>query len=161
MRAQIGFFAILSAAVLGGCTTVPASEVGLAPGVERISFLPETAPFCGRCENTKLIATSEGQLLVEVGHWGGKYRNWQRKRTVRRITSVQFANFKQALEAYKPKEDVLRGDENCLNYIHDQDGLRVEWAKGEDRRVRIFDFGCLDDRAMNEAVRASPETLGQ
>jgi hypothetical protein len=160
MDAGPRFAIVIVAAFLGGCAVVPMPEPGLAPGVERISFEPQPAPFCGRCENTKLIVTRDGQLLVEVGHWGGNYRNWQRQRTVRRITSAQFANFKQALEAYKPKEDVLRVDESCANYTHDQDGLRVEWAKGEDRRVRVFDFGCLDDRAMNEVVRASPEALG-
>lgn len=147
---------LFAAATLSGCASLSRPT----QGAERISFQPQPAPFCGRCESTNLVVTADGQLHIEVGHWGGHYRNWKRERSIRQITLAQFEDFKRRLEAYRPAEDTLRGDAACVNYITDQDGVLVEWSNGEERQTRVFDFGCLDDPAMNEAVRTAPSALG-
>jgi hypothetical protein len=158
MGAGVRWVVALIAVTVSGCATV--TQPPAAPGVQQISFELQEPPFCGRCETTKLVATSDGHLLIEVGHWGGNYRNWKRQRSVRPITLEQFAEFKQALDAYRPTQNALQSNEQCANYIHDQAGLLVEWTNGNERRVRVFDFGCADDRAMNEAVQAAPKVLG-
>lgn len=99
-------------------------------------------------------------MVIESGHWAGNYRNWQRWREVRQLAPGQFAAFKGILEPYKPKRDIPPSETACANYIADNDGAIVEWIGGDGRRTRVFDFGCLDDRAMNEAVRSAPKALG-
>ncbi|MDO8378284.1 hypothetical protein [Phenylobacterium sp.] len=149
---------LCAALTLAGCATprVPAPKAE----VERISFRPQGPPFCGRCENTSFVVAADGELRMDVGHWAGSYRTWVRKRSVRRISPEQFADFKRRLEPYRPVHDVLRPDEACRSFISDADGLTVEWIHGDERRVRVFDFGCLDDRAMNDTLRRASAALG-
>lgn len=68
----------------------------------------------------------------------------------------QFLEFKARLAPYKPDRDVMN---DCKDYLTDNDGAVVEWITGEDTRVRVFDFGCRDDKAMVEAVRSAPKVL--
>lgn len=156
---KIGIESIALVVIVGvaGCATQ--ASVPAKSGVEQISFRPQLPPFCGRCETVNFVVRENGQLIVERGHWAGNYRNWQRRREVRQITPEQFAAFKGILEPYKPNQNTSPGEIACVNYITDNDGTLVEWLGGDGRSTRIFDFGCLDDRAMNEAVRSAPKVL--
>jgi hypothetical protein len=158
MKLGIGTVALIAVATLGACATEAASPPKSRG--EQISFRPQPPPFCGRCETTDLVVSADGLLVIERGHWAGNYRNWQRRREVRQITPGQFAAFKGILEPYKPNRDTPPSEPACANYITDNDGAIVEWITDEGRRTRVFDFGCLDDRAMNEAVRSAPKALG-
>ncbi len=153
-----GVAVLCAALTLVGCGT-PRGPA-LNTDVERISFRPDAAPFCGRCDSTSFVVAADGELRVDVGHWAGRYRNWVRKRSIRRISPEQFADFKRRLEPYKPAHDLRRPDEACGSSISDADGLTVEWTHGDERRVRVFDFGCLDDRVMNDILRGAPAALG-
>lgn len=130
------------------------------PDVEQITFDPHPPPFCGRCETMKFVASADGVLRIETGYYAGHYKDWRRRREVRRITPEQFADFKARLAAYRGERDIVGGEEGCRTYHTDDAGLRVAWASGSDRRVRVFDLGCQDDPAMNKAVLAAPTVLG-
>ena len=145
------------AVALSGCATPPAPGGGV---VERISFRPSPPPFCGRCETTAFTVGADGEVRIEKGYWAGSYRDWRIRRTVKHVTAEQFAAFKRRLAAYKPAGDVLEGERGCQSYLSDNDGVVVEWSGDGEARRRVFDFGCLDDRAMNETVRGAPSVLG-
>lgn len=158
MKRGIETVALIVVALLAGC----ASRAPLQPGpaAEQISFRPQSSPFCGRCATINVLAGADGQLVIERGHWAGNYCNWERRREVRQITPGQFAAFRGILEPYKPDQNTPVGEEACVNFITDTDGAIVEWIGGDRRLARVFDFGCLDDQAMNEAVRSAPRALG-
>lgn len=158
MKRGIETVALIAVALLAGC----ASQAPLQPGpaLEQISFRPRSPPFCGRCETINVLASADGQLVIERGNWAGIYRNWERRREVRQITPSQFAAFRGILEPYKPDQNAPVREEACANFITDNGGAIVEWIGGDGRLARVFDFGCLDDRAMNEAVRSAPRALG-
>jgi hypothetical protein len=145
------------AVAVSGCAGTPPPG---AAAIERISFRPDPPPFCGRCETTTFTVAADGEVRIETGYWAGSYHDWRRQRTVKHVTAEQFAEFKRRLAPYKPTHDLLQGEVGCRNYITDNDGAIVEWSNGAERLKRVFDFGCLDDRAMNEAVRGAPGTLG-
>ncbi|UAL10861.1 hypothetical protein [Caulobacter segnis] len=147
---------ILVATTLAGCASAPP----IAPAVERIAFAPTPPPFCGRCETVKFVASADGVLRVEAGYWAGNYRDWRRRREVRQITPEQFADFKARLAPYRGQRDIAGGEAGCQSYHTDDAGLRVEWVSDSGRRVRVFDFGCEDDPAMNRIVSAAPTALG-
>ena len=130
------------------------------PTVERIAFEPTSPPFCGRCETVKFVASADGVLRLETGYFAGDYKDWRRHREVRRITPEQFADFKARLAPYRGERDIIDGESGCRKYHSDDAGLRVEWASGSERRVRVFDFGCEDDPTMNKIVPAAPSALG-
>jgi hypothetical protein len=158
MKLGLVIAALVAVAPIAGCAAQ--STLPLASGVERISLRPQPPPFCGRCETAAVVVSADGRLVIERGHWAGNYRNWKRRREVRQVTPEQFAAFKGILETYKPSQNTPPGGTACANYISDNDGAIVEWIGGDGRRARVFDFGCLDDRAMNEAVRSAPKALG-
>jgi hypothetical protein len=156
-RAILATLALCAGAALSGCAATPAPG---AAAIERISFQPAPGPFCGRCENTQFTVGADGEVQIETGYWAGRYRDWRRQRTVKHVTAEQFAEFKRRLAPYKPTQDLLQGEVGCRNYITDNGGAIVEWSDSAERRKRVFDFGCLDDRAMNDAVRGAPSALG-
>lgn len=158
MKLRIETVSLIAVAVLAGCAT----QAPLPPksGVEQISFRHQPPSFCGRCESFNFVVSAAGRLVIEKGHWAGNYSNWQRRREVRQISQGQFETFKGILEPYKPDLDTLRDHEGCANYITDNEGTIVTWLGGDGRRTRVFDFGCLDDPAKNEAVRSAPKALG-
>ena len=149
------FRSVLVAAALAGCAGAPMAD----PAVDRITYETTPPPFCGRCETLKFTASADGVLRVETGHYAGDYRDWRRRHEVRRITPEQFAEFKARLAPYRGERDIIGGEEGCRDYYSDDAGLRVEWASGSERRVRVFDFGCKDDPAMNNIVLAAPGAL--
>ena len=158
MKLGVETVALIAVAALAACATHAGS--GPKSGVEQISFRPQSPPFCGRCETTNLVVSADGRMVIERGHWAGNYRNWQRRRKVRQVAPGQFAAFKGILEPYKPQRGTEPSETVCLNYMTDNDGVIVEWIGHDGHRARVFDFGCLDDRAMNEAVRSAPKALG-
>ncbi len=156
-RAIFTTLALCAGMTLSACAGTP------GPGgdvIERISYRPEPGPFCGRCETTQFTVRADGEVRIETGYWAGSYRDWRRQRTVKRVTAAQFAEFKRRLAPYKLPHDVMQGEVGCRDFISDNDGAMVEWSDGAVRVTRVFDFGCLDDRTMNEAVRGAPAALG-
>lgn len=149
-------FSIFVAAMLAGCV----SSHPVDPNIERIAFEPMAPPFCGRCESTKFVVGADGVLRIETGYYAGHYRDWRRHREVRRVTPDQFADFKARLAPYREEANVVIGEAGCRKYHTDDAGLRVEWVSGSERRVRIFDFGCEDDPALNKIVLSAPGALG-
>lgn len=158
MKLGIRTVALIAVALLAGCANQ--APLQPRPAIEQISFQPQSPPFCGRCEAIKVLAGADGQLVIERGHWAGNYRNWERRREVRQITQDQFAAFRSILAPYKPDPNAPAGEVACANFITDNVGVIVEWIGGDKHLARVFDFGCLDDQAMNEAVRSAPRALG-
>lgn len=126
--------------------------------MDRISFEEQPPPFCGRCETTSFIALSDGRVLVERGYWAGDYRNWRTRRRTIDTTPEQYSRFREALAPYKPTRDTAPSDD-CATGLSDQDGVIVRWSEDGTEVYRYFDFGCLDDPVMNEAVRRAPQEL--
>lgn len=98
-------------------------------------------------------------LSSETGYWAGNYRNWRSHRRQTQVSPEQFQAFKNHLAPYKPERDVLASENQCKRYITDNDRVTVEWLASDERRIRVFDFGCLDDTNMNDTIRKAPEIL--
>lgn len=156
MRLAVILFAPIAVAALSACASQPA----LDRGVEQISFEPQPAPFCGVCETTSFVVTATGELRIEKGRWRGNYRHWERRRETKRVTAAQYEAFKQTLEPYVRGESGPTTTASCVDYIPDQDGALVRMTGKDGSRLRAFDFGCLDDSAMNDVVRSAPKVLG-
>ena len=159
MAARIKSFSVLLLlAVQAGCATAPREQIG--SGVERISYETQPPPFCGRCDSTIIMASANGRLVIETGHWAGRYRDWRRQRSVRQITPAQFEDFKRRLEPYRPAKGDVQGDTGCTHFITDNDGVLVKWSGAGEPRIYLFDFGCLDEKVRNQIVRTAPAALG-
>lgn len=157
MRVRYGLFVSFMALLLTGCANPGLAEFR-SQATEWIAFDEQTPPFCGRCDSTRLVALSNGRVLFERGHWEGNYRDWRASRRAVQVSSEQYARFREALAPYKPLRDAVP-DAECADYITDQDGAIVVWLEDGIEVTRVFDFGCLDDRGMNDAVRNSVQLL--
>ena len=74
------------------------------------------------------------------------------------VPSERYTRFKEALAPYKPLQDTVP-EPDCADYITDQDGATVVWLEDGIEVTRVFDFGCLDDRRMNDVIRQSTQLL--
>lgn len=151
-------------AALAACAGVPRPPtMPLARGEVLIKLENEPGPFCGRCDNVRITALSDGRVWIEHGFWQGKYRNWRVERRLVQTTPERFASFREALSPYRPKGELsLQDKPPCHTFWFDVDGVRVEWqdASGTDRL--LLNFGCdpESNRAMADALRAAPDLLG-
>lgn len=157
MRAPFALFALSVALLPAGCASPGLAEFRSGES-EWIAFEEQPPPFCGRCDSTQLVALSSGRVLIERGHWEGNYRDWRVSRHTVQLSSDQIARFRATLAPYKPMRDTVP-DADCADYITDQDGAVVTWREDGIEVRRVFDFGCLDDRQMNDAVRQSIRSL--
>ena len=157
MRAHFALFATSMALLLVGCAN-PGLEEFRSGESDWIAFDEQPHPFCGRCDSTRLVALSSGRVLIERGHWEGNYRDWRVSRRTVQLSSDQLARFRATLAPYKPLRDTAP-DADCAGYITDQDGAVVTWLEDGNEVRRVFDFGCLGDRQMNDAVRQSIQPL--
>jgi hypothetical protein len=128
--------------------------------MERISYRYELPFMCGgRCEATSFAMTPDGTLRVETSY--NRQGNGDRLTTRRTIrsTPAQFAALKERLARYQPAVGQNVDEPQCKNGLTDQAGAVVEWWTGLEKRIRVFDFGCQDDPAMNHMLRELPAAL--
>ena len=157
MRALFALFISSVALLTAGCASPGLAEFRSGES-EWIAFDEQPPPFCGRCDSARLVALSSGLVLIERGHWEGTYRDWRVSRHTVQLSPDQNARFRATLAAYKPLRDTVPAAD-CADYITDQDGAVVTWLEDGNEVRRVFDFGCLDDRQMNDAVRQSIQRL--
>jgi hypothetical protein len=152
------------AATLAACVSVPPPPIApLVASDELITMENEPGPFCGRCDNVKITALSDGRVWIEHGYWAGRYRDWRVERRLEHALPENFARFREALRPHRPRGELaLQEKPPCETFWNDVDGARVEWrdANGTDRL--ILNFGCdpASKRAMADALRAAPNLLG-
>ena len=152
-----------SAATLVACASVP--QPLTAPPEENgqlITLENEPGPFCGRCDNVKITALSDGRVWIEHGYWAGSYRDWRVERRLEHVPRERFARFREALRPYRPKGELaLQEKPPCETFWHDVDGARVEWKDATGADKLILNFGCDPEskRPMADAVRAAPDLL--
>jgi hypothetical protein len=152
------------AATLSSCATVSRPPTApLAASEELITLENEPGPFCGRCDNVKITALSDGRVWIEHGYWAGRYRDWRVERRLEHVSLESFTRFREALRPHRPSgELVLQGKPPCETFWNDLDGVRVEWRDGAKSDKLILNFGCdLETKqAMAEALRTAPDALG-
>lgn len=147
---------ILSVLFLAGCATLPE----IPEGLEKIAFEPQPPPFCGRCETTNFVAVSDGRVWIERGYWVRDHKDWRVSRRLVHTSPEQFVLLRERLEPYKSPRSTGSSETDCGSYISDNDGAIVTWSSNGVETRRVFDFGCLDDREMNDAVRNAHDVLG-
>jgi hypothetical protein len=157
MRAHFALFASSMALLLAGCASPGLAEFR-SDASEWIAFDEQPPPFCGRCDCTRLVALGDGRVLIERGHWEGNYKDWRVSRRFVQVSSEQYDRFRETLAPYKPVRNTVP-DADCAAYLTDQDGATVVWLDDGIEVSRVFDFGCLDDRQMNDAIRQSIQRL--
>ena len=109
---------------------------------------------------TAFVAAAVSGVWIENGHWAGSYREWRVSKRHVQLTSQHFARFRDRLEPYRPAFDTIPEVGDCKSHMSDAGGS-VTWAWGNSVVKRVADFGCLDDRAMNNAVgSARAEVFG-
>jgi hypothetical protein len=156
---SIALAASLSSALIGcaGIPTEPARQ-----DEELISYETSPGPFCGRCDTIKIVATSDGRVWIEQGHWAGNYSDWQTRRRYPRVTPARFARFQARLAPHRPVglHDMTDPD-NCTEFWHDMSEVSVRWKGGGADGTLRFYFGCDPDlnAALTEALQAAPAEL--
>ena len=162
-KLSLGLLAFVTA-TLAACVSVPRSPTAPSGVSDQLITLEnEPGPFCGRCDNVKITALSDGRVWMEHGYWAGNYRDWRVERRLEQVLPERFARFREALRPYRPKGELALQDKPpCKTFQPDVGGARVEWkdATGEDKL--ILNFGCDPEgkRAMADSVRAAPDLLG-
>lgn len=137
---------------LGACASISPPE-----GLERIVYDPQPPPFCGACETRTITVAADDTVWIEDGHWAGDYSNWTVRR--RRLAGEPgtYARLRDALAPYRPATERLPtfAGEGCEHYLTDNGGAVITWSGVSGAVRRILDHGCLDDRAMNDAIEAA------
>jgi len=143
MRRLIPSLAIC-AALLGACATPPAPELSRK---NWISIQTYNGPFCGRCNNTKLVIEEGGLVHIEQGHWLFDYRFWQTSRRTVQIAASDISAFRSHLEPFRPEGTLdLRDPKKCEIYRTDSDGARIRWRDAEVEDELYADFGCQSEQ---------------
>lgn len=150
--------------VLAGCsyfTTPPRSPP--SPDGQLITLENQPGPFCGRCDNVKIIASSDGRVWIEHGYWLGQYSDWTVERSLRRVPLMVFAQFRDKLSPFRPNGTLSLNDQpQCAELSTDFDGAEVRWLDATGSSRLALDFSCDPKarEAMANAIREAPKLLG-
>jgi len=150
--------ALPSCAYLSPPPTSSASPDGLLITLEN-----QPGPFCGRCDNVKIIASSDGRVWIEHGYWAGNYSDWTVERSLHRVPLTAFAQFRDRLNPFRPTGTLSLNDKpECVELASDFDGAEVQWRDATGNSRLILDFSCDPEarRAMANAIREAPILLG-
>ena len=146
---------------VSGCATIPKAPP--TPAEQFITYETEPPPFCGRCDTIKIVASSDGFVRTERGHWAGSYQDWRIKRQTLQVTPEQFTRFREVLAPFRPERELLLDDRlPCMTFDPDQGGVSVLWhGAGGDARL-TFNRGCEwgARTALVQALEAAPSILG-
>ncbi len=130
--------------LLSACATPPEPEL---TGTNWISMQTQNGPFCGRCDNTKLVVQEDGLVHIEQGHWLFDYRFWQTKRRTVQIAPETASAMRAHLESFRPEGTLdLRFSEECETYRTHMGGANIRWHEAQSEDVLYADFGCESDR---------------
>src|SRR3569832_1019531 len=94
---------LLVSALLAGCATMPSRPPG--PGGELITYETHNGPFCGECRSARLIVASNGIAWLQIGHWAGRYADWQTSERRWKPAPEQLINFRAQLARVRPEGD--------------------------------------------------------
>lgn len=150
--------ALPSCAYLSAPPASPAPPDGLLITLEN-----QPGPFCGRCDNVKIIASSDGRVRIEHGYWLGKYSDWTVERSLRHVSLTVFAQFRDRLSSFRPSGTLSLNDQpQCKELATDFDGAEVQWRDATGNSRLILDFSCDPEarKAMANAIREAPNLLG-
>ncbi|MGZ8370444.1 MAG: hypothetical protein ACXWVH_05250 [Caulobacteraceae bacterium] len=132
--------------------------------IEMISYSAAPAPFCGRCESLDLTVSADGNLLIELGYWAGRYRDWRVRRARKRITAEQFKAFREILAPFRPigARELREGSPFCETVLTDQGESSVRWVGGGPDASLKYDWGCDPERwrSLRDALRKAPKIVG-
>jgi hypothetical protein len=149
---------------LAGCAYfAPSPRSPPSPDGQLITLENRPGPFCGRCDNVKIIASSNGRVWIEHGYWLGQYSDWIVERSSRRVPVIAFAQFREKLSPFRPNGTLSLNDRPpCTELSTDFDGAEVRWLDATGSSRLVYDFSC-DPKAretMANAIREAPKLLG-
>ncbi len=161
IRCLLWPFLILGVA---GCAYfAPPPRSPSSPDGQLIKLENRPGPFCGRCDNVKIIASSDGRVWIEHGYWLRRYSDWTVERSLRHVSVMAFAQFRDKLGPFRPHGTALLNDQpQCTELSSDFDGAEVHWLDATDSSRLVFDFSCDPKarEAMANAIREAPKLLG-
>lgn len=149
---------------LAGCSYfAPPPRSPPSPDGQLITLENRPGPFCGRCDNVKIIASSDGRVWIEHGYWLGQYSDWTVERSLRRVHVTAFAQFRDNLSPFRPNGTLSLNDQpQCSELSTDFDGAEVRWLDATGNSRLALDFSCDPKvrEAMANTIRAAPKLLG-